>query len=51
MFIEAGDKKKNPWLKWFDRLGSFYDRRFHGTEWREQEKEFWKDKLNHYAGI
>ena len=49
--IEARDKKKNPWLKWFDRLGRFYDRRFYGTEWREQEKEFWKDKLNHYSGI
>ena len=49
--IEAGDKKKNPWHKWFDRLGGFYDKRFHGTEWRKQEKEFWEERLKHYPGI
>ena len=49
--IEAGDKKKNPWRKWLERLGGFYDKRFHGTEWREQENEFWKKKLDHYSGI
>lgn len=43
--IEAKEKNKNPWIKWFERLGSFYDRRFHGTNWREQEKKFWEEKL------
>lgn len=43
--LEAKEKKKNPWIKWFERLGSFYDKRFHGTNWREQEKEFWEEKL------
>ena len=43
--IEAKEKKKNPWVKWFERLGSFYDKRFHGTNWREQEKKFWEQKL------
>jgi DNA-binding NtrC family response regulator len=42
--IEASDKKMNSWEKWFDRFASFYDRRFHGTHWREQEKKFW-DKM------
>ena len=42
--IEARDKKMNSWEKWFDRFASFYDRRFHGTHWREQEKKFW-DKM------
>ena len=49
--IEAGDKRKNPWRKWLERLGGFYDKRFHGTDWREQEKEFWEEKLKHYPGI
>jgi hypothetical protein len=43
--LEAKEKNKNPWIKWFERLGSFYDKRFHGTNWREQEKEFWEEKL------
>ena len=43
--LEAKEKNKNPWVKWFERLGGFYDKRFHGTNWREQEKEFWEEKL------
>ena len=43
--LEAIEKKKNPWVKWFERLGGFYDKRFHGTNWREQEKKFWEEKL------
>lgn len=43
--IDAIDKKKSPWVKWFDRLAGFYDKRFHGTQWREQEREFWQAKL------
>ena len=43
--LEAKEKKKNPWVKWFERLGGFYDKRFHGTNWREQEKKFWEKKL------
>jgi DNA-binding NtrC family response regulator len=43
--LEAIDKKKNPWLKWFERLSGYYDKRFHGPNWREQEREFWEKKL------
>lgn len=43
--IDAIDKKKSPWVKWFERLAGFYDKRFHGPGWREQEKEFWEDKV------
>lgn len=43
--LEALEKKKSPWVKWFDRLGGFYDKRFHGPNWREQEQEFWAEKL------
>jgi len=43
--LEAIEKKKNPWSRWYSRLGGFYDKRFHGTDWREKEKEFWEKKL------
>ena len=43
--VEAREKKKNPWSRWYSRLGGFYDKRFHGTDWREKEKEFWEKKL------
>jgi DNA-binding response OmpR family regulator len=43
--LEAREKNKNPWVKWFERLGGYYDRRFHGPKWREQEREFWDEKI------
>ena len=49
--IESKEKKKNPWVRWFTRLSEFYDRRFHGTNWREQQKEFWDEKLKQFPGF
>ncbi|MFZ7113597.1 MAG: response regulator [Desulfatiglandales bacterium] len=49
--IEAQSKKKNAWVKWFERLGNFYDKRFTGPNWREKEKEFWEKKLSEYRGL
>ena len=43
--LEAKEKDKNPWVRWFERLGSFFDKKFSGTNWREEEKEFWLEKL------
>ena len=43
--IESIEKNKSTWVKVFERLAGYYDRRFHGTDWREKEKEFWKSKL------
>jgi DNA-binding NtrC family response regulator len=43
--IDAKDKGKNPWVRWYDRLGSFFDVVFTGPNWREHEKEFWKHRL------
>ena len=43
--IEAMEKKKSPWVRWFDRLGSFYDKKFGGTDWREKERKFWGERL------
>jgi len=40
--FEALDEGKSPWARMFDRLGGFYDKKFHGTDWREQEKEFYE---------
>lgn len=42
--FESIDAGKSPWEKLFDRLGGFYDKRFHGMDWREQEKEYLKKK-------
>ena len=46
--IEAAEKKKSPWIKCFQRLGSFYDERFGGTNWREKEKEFWESRIKSF---
>ena len=44
--IDAKEKDKNPWVRWYDRLGSFFDNVvFTGPNWREREKEFWKKIL------
>ena len=43
--IEAKEKNKNPWVRWLERLGSYYDGRFTGPNWREKQKEFWDRKL------
>lgn len=44
--LEAKDKKKNVWAKWYERLSSFCDRRF-GPNWRDEDPEFW-DSLIKY---
>jgi DNA-binding NtrC family response regulator len=49
--IEAKEKKKNVWTRWYDRLGSFYDERFTGPNWREKEKKFWDKHLKEYSGL
>ena len=44
--IEAREKNRNIWAKWYDRLSGFCDRRF-GPNWRDMDPEFW-DKLIKY---
>jgi DNA-binding NtrC family response regulator len=44
--LEAQEKNKNVWAKWYERLSGFCDKRF-GKNWREQDQEFW-DKLIKY---
>ncbi len=43
--LEALEMNKSTWEKWLRRLGKFYDSRFQGTSWRDQEKEFWEKKM------
>jgi DNA-binding response OmpR family regulator len=43
--LEALEKNKSTWEKLFERLSGYYDGRFHGTNWREQEQKFWRNKL------
>ena len=43
--LEAEEKNKSPWIKWFERLSSYYDKRFGGKRWREKEKEFWEKRI------
>ena len=43
--LEAIESKKSTWQRMFDRLGSFYDQKFGGPDWREKEKSFWEEKL------
>lgn len=42
--LEARDNRRSPWIRWFERLSAFYDRRFGGTDWREKEEEFWRQR-------
>ena len=42
--LTAIEQNKSTWDRWFSRLGAFFDKRFRGTDWRDQEKEFWEKK-------
>ena len=44
--LEAKERNKNIWARWYERLSGFCDRRF-GKDWREQDREFW-DRLIKY---
>jgi DNA-binding NtrC family response regulator len=49
--VEAREKNKNAWVRWFERLGGFYDKRFTGPNWREKQKEFWDEKLKQVGSV
>jgi CheY-like chemotaxis protein len=44
--LDAKEKNKNVWAKWYDRLAGFCDRRF-GPEWRNDDPEFWDHLLKY----
>ena len=39
--MEAKEKGKNPWARWYDRMGSFFEKRF-GADWQKSDQEFWE---------
>ena len=44
--LEALEQDKNVWVKWYDRLSTFCDRRF-GANWRSEDPEFWDSLLKY----
>ncbi len=43
--FESIAKGMSPWQRMFERLGSFYDKKFKGPDWREKEKKYWEEKI------
>jgi len=39
--LEAKEKGKSFWWRWFDRFASYYDNKF-GPDWKEVDKDFWE---------
>ena len=39
--LEAQEQGKNTWIRWYDRMGSFFEKKF-GPKWQDDEKEFWE---------
>ena len=39
--LEAKEKGKTFWWRWFDRFASYYDNKF-GPDWKEVDKDFWE---------
>ena len=44
--LEAKEKNKNTWAKWYERLAGFCDKRF-GPNWRDQDREFWDSMIKY----
>ena len=39
--LEAKKQGKSPWGRWYDRMGSFFEKKF-GPKWQDNEKDFWE---------
>jgi CheY-like chemotaxis protein len=39
--LEAKEKGKSTWSRWFERMTGFCERRF-GPDWQKDDKDFWK---------
>lgn len=44
--LEAIEKKKNVFVKWYERLSGFCDRRF-GPNWKDDDPEFWNSLMKY----
>ena len=47
--LEAKQRRKHPWWRWFGRLGSYFDKRF-GPGWKDKDKDYWKDIATFFGG-
>ena len=43
--LEAREKGGNFWWRWFDRLGTYYEKKF-GEDWQKNDEEFWESFRN-----
>ena len=39
--MEAQEKGENPWSRWYDRMGFYFEKKF-GTDWQKLDKEIWE---------
>jgi DNA-binding NtrC family response regulator len=39
--LEAREQGKSPWIRWYDRMASFFEKKF-GPDWQKKDKEFWE---------
>ncbi len=39
--LDAKEKGRNTWSRWYDRMGSFFEKRF-GKELKDSDQEFWE---------
>ena len=44
--MEAKEKGENPWTRWYERMGSFFKKRY-GADWQKSDQAFW-DKFPFY---
>jgi len=44
--LDAIEKKKNVFVKWYERLSGFCDKRF-GPNWKDDDPEFWNSLLKY----
>ena len=39
--FEEQQQGKNTWVRWYDRMGTFFEKKF-GSKWQDDDKEFWE---------
>jgi CheY-like chemotaxis protein len=44
--LDAIDKKKNVFVKWYERLSGFCDKRF-GPNWKDDDPDFWNSLMKY----
>jgi len=44
--LQAREKGENYWLKWLERMGDYYEKRF-GPNWKDSHSDFWEALEKH----